>query len=70
MAAGPVVVAPHLYEVVMENDRVRVLDARGAPGDTTAFPSHPAMVAIGVPECHLRFGFPDGQTAEAELRPG
>jgi hypothetical protein len=70
MAADPVVIAPHIYKVVMEYDRVRVLDARGAPGDKTAFHPHPATVAIGVTECHLRSGFPDGQTAEAELRPG
>ena len=70
MAADPVVVAPHIYKVAMENDRVRVLEARGTPGDKTEFHSHPAMVAIGVTECHLRFGFPDGQIVEADLRPG
>jgi quercetin dioxygenase-like cupin family protein len=70
MAADAVAVAPDIYKVVLENDRVRVLDARGQPGDKTELHSHPAMVAIAITECHLRFGFPDGQTADAELKPG
>jgi hypothetical protein len=62
-------VAPHVYKVVLENDRVRVLEARGKPGDKTELHSHPAMVAIGITDCNLRFGFPDGQTMDAELKP-
>jgi quercetin dioxygenase-like cupin family protein len=70
MAGDPVAVAPHIYKVVLENDRVRVLDARGKPGDKTELHSHPAMVAIAITDCNLRFGFPDSQTADAELKPG
>lgn len=31
--------------------------------------AHPAMVAVAITDCTFRFGFPDGQTADAELKP-
>jgi hypothetical protein len=69
MAADPVVVAPHVYKVAFENDRVRVLDARGRPGEKTEFHVHPDLVAIGVTECQLKLQFRDGQTVDAVLKP-
>ena len=38
-------VAPHVYKVALENDRVRVLETRMKPGDKTSMHSHPAVVA-------------------------
>ena len=35
MADDAVSVAPHVYKVLLENDRVRVLDSRMKPGETT-----------------------------------
>jgi len=68
-APDPVAVAPHVYSVVYENERVRVLDARGNPGDKTELHSHPDLVAIGVNDCHIRIQLPDGQTVDAQLKP-
>ena len=69
MPADPVAVAPHVYRVAFENERVRVLEAGGNPGDKTPFHTHPDLVAIGVTDCHLRLQFPDGQTVGAALKP-
>jgi len=63
-------VAPHFYRVVLENDRVRVLEARGKPGDKTGLHAHPAQVVIAITDGQFRFTSSDGQTTEAELKAG
>jgi quercetin dioxygenase-like cupin family protein len=70
MAGDAVTVAPHLYIVVLENDRVRVLNVRGKPGDKSARHSHPAYVAIAITDGKFRFTSPDGQAMEAEFKAG
>ena len=69
-AADAVTVAPHVYKVLLENDRVRVLEVRANPGDKTEMHSHPANVAIAITDGKYRFTSPDGQTTEAELKAG
>ena len=44
MDLDPVTTNPELYRVVMENDRVRVLEYRDRPGDRTTPHSHPDSV--------------------------
>jgi hypothetical protein len=44
MDMDPVTTNPKLYRVVMENDRVRVLEYRDRPGDRTTPHSHPDSV--------------------------
>ncbi len=70
MTGDAVTVAPHFYKVVLENDRVRVLEVRGKPGDKTELHSHPALVAIAITDGKFRFISPDGQTMEGELKAG
>ena len=70
MTGDAVSVAPHVYKVVLENDRVRVLEVRGKPGTKTELHSHPARVAIAITDSHLRFTSSDGQTMEAEPKAG
>lgn len=69
-AKDAVTAAPHIYKVVLENERVRVLEVRGQPGDRTEMHSHPANVAIAITGGKYRFASPDGQTMEAELKAG
>ena len=69
-AKDAVTAAPHVYKVVLENDRVRVLEVRGQPGDKTEMHSHPANVAIAITDGKYRFTSPDGRTMEAELKAG
>lgn len=42
----PVMTDPDHYRVLWENDRVRVLEYRDSPGDTTHLHSHPDSVMV------------------------
>ena len=44
MAQDPVEVAPNVYSVLFENERVRLLEVREAPGESSAMHSHPDYV--------------------------
>jgi hypothetical protein len=46
MTADPTETNPDLYRVVMENERVRVLEYRDRPGDRTKPHAHPDSVMI------------------------
>jgi len=46
MDKDPVATNPDLYRVVMENDRVRVLEYRDRPGDRTQPHAHPDSVMV------------------------
>jgi hypothetical protein len=46
MEKDPVRTNPGLYSVVMENDRVRVLEYRDRPGDRTTPHAHPDSVMV------------------------
>jgi hypothetical protein len=45
-AGDPVVTNPHHYRVVLANDRVRVLEYRDRPGDSTTPHRHPDSVMV------------------------
>lgn len=70
MSKDAVSVAPDFYKVVLENDRVRVLEVRGAPGAKTELHVHPAQVVVALSDGQFRFGAPDGQSREAGLKAG
>ncbi len=70
MAGDPTVVAPHVYKVVEENDRVRVLEYRAGPGESTEMHSHPDHVAITISAGRFRFTTPDGNSMDVDLDPG
>jgi quercetin dioxygenase-like cupin family protein len=53
------------YSVVEENDRVRVLRIRYAPGETSVMHYHPDAVAVFLTDHHVKFGLPDGSTVDA-----
>ncbi len=46
MSGDPVATNPELYRVVMENERVRVLEYRDGPGDRTTPHGHPNSVMV------------------------
>ena len=70
MTADAVTVAPDVYKIVLENERVRVLEARGNPGAKTEMHTHPSQVAIAVSDGQFRFTSPDGERVEVELKAG
>ena len=65
-----VTAAPNFYKVLVENDRVRVLEFRGNPGDTAPMHTHPALVAIGIHGGNVKFSHPGGDNLEIELQAG
>jgi beta-alanine degradation protein BauB len=69
MADDPVRSNPELYRVVMENERVRVLEYRDQPGDRTAPHSHPDSVMITFTSFRRRLVHGERQ-AEVELDAG
>jgi len=58
------------YKVLLENDRVRVLEFRDQPGDKEDMHSHPDYVVYVVSDFKRKFTGPDGKTNEAEGKAG
>ncbi len=69
-AQDPVQVAPEHYTVLLDNDRVRVLEFRDQPGDKIPMHSHPDYVAYFLEPMQRRCSFPDGRTVDAEAPAG
>ena len=70
MAGDAVTVAPDQYKVLLENDRVRVLETRYKPGDKSEMHSHPDLIGVLLDAGSFKFTFPDGQTMDIELGKG
>ncbi len=62
--------APDVYKILMENDRVRVLDVRVKPGVRTKMHSHPDRVVYVLSDHKLKFISANGQVKELELKAG
>lgn len=69
-AQDPLPVYPDNYKVIVENDRVRVLDFMLRKGAKENSHSHPAHVVYVVSPFKIRFTFPDGRTAFRQARAG
>ncbi|MGH7909094.1 MAG: cytoplasmic protein [Thermodesulfobacteriota bacterium] len=67
MAQDPVKVAPKAFKVLLENDRVRVLDYRAKPGEKEPMHSHPDSFIFSLSPYKIKINFPDGTT---EMRKG
>lgn len=65
-----VAVAPDKYKVLLENDRVRVMDLRLKPGDKIPMHDHPDMVVYPLTDVRNEFIFPDGTSKEVKLPKG
>ena len=66
-AGDATVVAAHVYSVVYENDRVRVLKYELGPGEVTSLHHHPDHVAITMSGGKFRFTTADGESMEMEI---
>jgi quercetin dioxygenase-like cupin family protein len=62
--------APKGHRVLLENDRVRVLEVCIKPGDTSGWHSHPSCVVYQLSEARVRFNLPDGKSREVQSKPG
>ena len=69
MSRDPVATNPEHYRVIMENERVRVLEYRDTPGTRTTPHGHPDSVMITLSAFRRRLVDGD-RSAEVELTPG
>jgi len=65
-----VTVAPHIYKVLFENNRVRLLEVRMKPGDRSEMHSHPAYAIYPLSDAKATFTPQDGESVEVELKAG
>jgi len=70
MAQDPVPLYPGNYTVLLENERVRVLDFQLKKGAKEDFHAHPAAVTYVLAPFKIRFTFPDGSTRIREAKAG
>ncbi len=66
----PVQVSPANYKVLLENERVRVVEMSLTAGEMDQTHSHPAETVYFVKGGRVRLHLPDGGTAEAEFPDG
>lgn len=70
LAQDPVPLYPDNYKVLLENDRVRVLDFQLKKGTKENFHQHPAAVTYVLTPFKIRFSFPDGTMKVREAKAG
>lgn len=70
MADDPTRTDPDKYKVIFENDRVRVLEYRDEPGQTTSPHRHPDSVMYTLSSFDRRLVAEDGQSRDVTLEPG
>lgn len=66
----PVKVAPHIYEAVLDNERVRVLKATYRNGETPPLHAHPDRVRVYLNPCAWMVVSADGATAMESFKFG
>src|SRR5688500_14246173 len=70
LAQDPVLLYPDNYKVLLENDRVRVLDFQLKKGAKENFHQHSAAVTYVLTPFKIRFSFPDGTMKVRETKAG
>lgn len=70
MAQDPVKLAPDKLNVILENDTVRVFEARLKPGEKLGMHSHPKNIAYFMSSFKLKSTFPDGRSVIIEKKAG
>lgn len=66
----PLPLYPENYKVIIENDRVRVMDFKLKKGAKENMHFHPAHVVYVLTGFEIRFTFPDGKTVIRETKTG
>ena len=69
-ALDPVNVAPHIYENVLENDRVRVLKVTERNGETAPLHAHPDSLIVHLSPCAWMEDTGDGDRRMQSFRLG
>ncbi len=69
-ALDPVRVAPHIFENVLENERIRVLKVTERNGETAPLHSHPESVVVHLSPCAWMEDAADGSHNMQSFRLG
>ena len=69
-AQDPVKVDPQHYQVMFENDSVRVLHIHYAPGEKSVMHSHPDSVIVFLEDQKAKMTHPDGKSEEMSGKKG
>lgn len=69
-AQDPVKSDSDKYRVVVENERVRVLEYRDKPGDKTTMHAHPDFVVTARSAFKRKITLPNGKTMVRQFKPG
>ena len=70
MADDAAKVAPHVYHVLFENERARVLEVLMQPGDRSDMHAHADYIVHMISGGTVRFTTPSGETAEVSMPDG
>lgn len=70
MPGDAVSVAPNMYKVLLENDRVRILDTRYGPGAKSEMHSHPDLVVVALTPAKAKLTLADGNSFDIDLQAG
>lgn len=70
MAQDPAEVDSDHYEVVFENDDVRVVRVTYGVHERSVMHEHPAAVFVALTGSHVKMTFPDGSTDEVKVEAG
>jgi quercetin dioxygenase-like cupin family protein len=61
---------PANHRILLENERVRVMEVAIRPGETSGMHEHPASVVYQLTDCRVRFAFPDGSNQVVDSKAG
>ena len=70
MGEDPIAVAPHLYDVLFENERVRLIETKFGMGDSSPMHSHPDYLVFALEAGKAVFRSEDGETVDVEMKAG
>ena len=70
MANDPVHVDSGHYSVELENDHIRVLRVKYAPGEKSEMHWHPQHIAVSLTDAHMKMHFPDGSSSDLVMKAG
>ncbi len=69
-AQDMVAVAPTMCKVLLENDKVRVIEVNVKPGEKIPMHSHQANLVYALSTAKVKHTYPDGKSDEREITAG
>lgn len=61
---------PDIHRVILDNEHIRVFDARASVGAKSPMHTHPTMVLTSLGKTRFRMTLPDGKMSIFDLNPG